>query len=48
MIRSLKDKKYIEHIGANKNSIEYKKIEYYTIHFYDTNSHILYYIHANI
>ena len=31
-----------------KNSIDYKKFEHYTIHFYDTNSHILYYIHANI
>lgn len=30
------------------NSIEYKKFEDFTIHFYDTNSHILYYIHANI
>ena len=30
------------------NSIKYKKFEYFTIHFYDTNSHILYYIHANI
>ena len=32
----------------HNNSIEYKKFEYFTIHFYDTNSHILYYIHANI
>ena len=32
----------------HRNSIEYKKFEYFTIHFYDTNSHILYYIHANI
>lgn len=30
------------------NSIEYKKFEYFTIHFYDVNSHTLYYIHANI
>lgn len=32
----------------NNNNIEYKKFEYFTIHFYDTNNHILYYIHANI
>ena len=32
----------------HNNSIEYKKFEYFTIHFYDTNNHILYYIHANI
>ena len=32
----------------HNNSIEYKKFEYFTIHFYDTNSDILYYIHANI
>ncbi len=31
-----------------KNSIEYKKFEYFTIHFYDVDSHTLYYIHANI
>ncbi len=30
------------------NNVEYKKFEYFTIYFYDTNSHILYYIHANI
>ena len=31
-----------------RNSIEYKKFENFTIHFYDVNNHILYYIHANI
>lgn len=32
----------------NKDSIEYKKFEYFTVHFYDVNNHVLYYIHANI
>lgn len=32
----------------SENPTGYKKFEYYTIHFYDTNNHVLYYVHANL